>query len=78
MDIEKRIVEIVGDMGLTSATIDVEQRLSSGLDISSLDMLMIISAVEREFDISIDYTKVGPDFSVKDLARLVEAALRGK
>lgn len=56
--------------GLVSGSIDPDSRLKDDLGLDSLDMVEIVSRIEKKYGISIDETIIGPETTVKEIEKL--------
>lgn len=71
-DILKRVIELFSTM-TEAEEITEDSELIDDLDISSMDILFLISCIEEEFNIKVPEKAIRKMFTVGDVANVVKA-----
>lgn len=74
MSIEERIIDVMQKNIQNSPQINADSRLQEDLHLDSFDILMVITALEDEFNIEIKETDFADLVTVKDIAERIKHA----
>jgi acyl carrier protein len=70
--IEQRLISLFAtQLGLEESAVTLDKEIERDLGADSLDLLELIMAVEEEFDVIIDDSKIGSLAKVQDVVTLV-------
>ncbi|MBA4409318.1 MAG: acyl carrier protein [Bacteroidota bacterium] len=72
---EEKVIEIVRSVKEIKYPITTDMSLTDDLFLDSLDMLMVINAIESEFSYEVDMGEVGKIKTVQDIIEILEAEI---
>lgn len=70
-DILNRVISLLATVSATEGNIDANSELINDLEISSMDVLFLVSSLEEEFKISIPEERIRKMFTVADVVDTV-------
>ena len=70
--LERIVATIVDELGIDEKDISENSRISSDLDVNSLELLNVVMAIEEDFGITFDENKLRKIKTVGDIANYVE------
>ncbi|MBE6582545.1 MAG: acyl carrier protein [Ruminococcaceae bacterium] len=70
--LERIVATIVDELGIDEKEISENSRISSDLDVNSLELLNVVMAIEEDFGITFDENKLRKIKTVGDIANYVE------
>ncbi|MBO5041065.1 MAG: acyl carrier protein [Clostridia bacterium] len=70
--LERIVATIVDELGIDEKEINENSRISSDLDVNSLELLNVVMAIEEDFGITFDENKLRKIKTVGDIANYVE------
>ena len=70
--LDKIIAIIVDELGLEESEINENSKITSDLDVNSLELLNVIMAIEEDFGITFEESKLRKIKTVGDIVKAVE------
>lgn len=70
--LDKIIAIIVDELGLDESEINENSKITSDLDVNSLELLNVIMAIEEDFGITFEESKLRKIKTVGDIVKAVE------
>ena len=70
--LDKIVAIIVDELGLEESEINEDSKITSDLDVNSLELLNVIMAIEEDFGITFEESKLRKIKTVGDIVKAVE------